>query len=551
MDSSVHPGGYRIEVSASGVSITAADDAGRRHAVTTLEQMRTPGHHPGSLPACEIEDWPDFPVRGVMLDISRDKVPTLETLRELAGRLASWKMNQLQLYTEHTFAYRGHEQVWKDASPFTPDELHDLDSYCAELGIELVPNQNALGHFDRWLKHDRYRPLAISPEGFYMLGVVHREAMTLDPAKLGSFTLVSDLLTQLAPHFTSRLFNIGLDEPFELPPQRAGEWVKWLARLRDLPALADHELLVWGDMLSSHPELIEELPPRVTICEWGYEENHPFDATCRRLEQAGTPFYVCPGTSSWLSITGRLENMLGNVAAAAAAGLAHGAGGYLVTDWGDLGHHQYLPVAEAGLAAAAAISWCAESNSQMDLDGLARLLDSRVFTDPASELGAAMVGLGRVHRMITPQLPNLSALFIHLAFPQWPVGAGITTGLSTDQLAAVEAQVGESLEHLERSRPQRPDGDLVVAEIRNAARLLLLACHDAGARLQGDGTLPSIGSEVRKKLSHDLEAIAAEHRRLWLARNRPGGLADSLAWLEHLKSCYESGAVDPNWFGPH
>lgn len=31
---------------------------------------------------------------------------------------------------EHTFAYSGHEEVWKDASPFTPAEIVELHAYC-------------------------------------------------------------------------------------------------------------------------------------------------------------------------------------------------------------------------------------------------------------------------------------------------------------------------------------------------------------------------------------------------------------------------------------
>lgn len=76
-----------------------------------------------------------------MLDISRSKVPTLATLRDLAGRLASWKINQLQLYMEHTFPYTGHEDVWRDASPISPDEILSLDAYCRERHIELVPTR--------------------------------------------------------------------------------------------------------------------------------------------------------------------------------------------------------------------------------------------------------------------------------------------------------------------------------------------------------------------------------------------------------------------------
>ena len=52
-----------------------------------------------------------FDHRAYMLDISRDKVPTMSTLRLLVELLARFGYNQLQLYIEHTFAYSAHEAV--------------------------------------------------------------------------------------------------------------------------------------------------------------------------------------------------------------------------------------------------------------------------------------------------------------------------------------------------------------------------------------------------------------------------------------------------------
>ena len=83
-----------------------------------------------------------------MLDISRDKVPRMDTLYALVDMLAGWKINQVQLYTEHTFAYRQHPDVWAEASPMTGDEILALDAFCRERHIELVPNQNSFGHMD-------------------------------------------------------------------------------------------------------------------------------------------------------------------------------------------------------------------------------------------------------------------------------------------------------------------------------------------------------------------------------------------------------------------
>ena len=82
----------------------------------------------------------------------------MATLFGLVDLLASWKINQLQLYTEHTFAYQRHRTVWADASPMTAAEIQELDRYCQKHFVDLVPNQNSLGHLERWLKTSRVCP---------------------------------------------------------------------------------------------------------------------------------------------------------------------------------------------------------------------------------------------------------------------------------------------------------------------------------------------------------------------------------------------------------
>ncbi len=128
MDGGIGPQGYRLEVGEGKVTISSADRAGAFYAEQTLAQLRR--QFGQTLPQVRIEDGPDFAVRGIMLDISRDKVPTMQTLYELVDLFAAMKINQLQLYTEHTFAYSRHPEVWKDASPMTADQIRALDRYC-------------------------------------------------------------------------------------------------------------------------------------------------------------------------------------------------------------------------------------------------------------------------------------------------------------------------------------------------------------------------------------------------------------------------------------
>ena len=170
------------------------------YAICTLVQILQQSHR--GLPCLTISDWPDFPARGVMLDISRDKVPTMETLFDLVDMLASWKVNQLQLYTENAFAYRRHPVVWANASPMTGQEVMALDQYCRQRYVELVPNQNSFGHMQRWLVHAQYSHLGEGAE----------PNCTLCPTDPASLAFVSSLYDELLPHFSSSLFNVGCDE---------------------------------------------------------------------------------------------------------------------------------------------------------------------------------------------------------------------------------------------------------------------------------------------------------------------------------------------------
>ena len=127
---------YSLSIGREGVEIEAGTDSGFYRGLTTLSQIiQIKGR---LLPCIQIEDKPDLEVRGYMLDISRCKVPTQESLFQLIDTLASLKFNQLQFYTEHTFAYSGASAVWGEASPWTAEEIQALDRHAASHGIELI-----------------------------------------------------------------------------------------------------------------------------------------------------------------------------------------------------------------------------------------------------------------------------------------------------------------------------------------------------------------------------------------------------------------------------
>ncbi|MCL2105381.1 MAG: family 20 glycosylhydrolase, partial [Kiritimatiellaeota bacterium] len=539
----------RLTITGGGVSATAPDRGGLFYAAVTFAQIvRLAGGR--ALPCCEIEDAPDFPLRGVMLDVSRDKVPTLDTLLWLVDRLADLKFNHLQLYVEHTFAYRNHREVWQHASPLTADDIHALDAHCAARCIELVPNQNSFGHMERWLAHPRYLPLAELPQGGAPLpwGGVQEAPSALCPTDPRTFALLAELYDEYLPNFSSRLFNVGCDETFDLRGGgrsrqhigRLGEgrvYLDYLLRLHGMLAERGFRMAFWGDIIISHPGLVPEIPKDALVLEWGYEADHPFDAHGAKFAAAGVPFCVCPGTSSWNSLGGRTDNMIANLTSAAENGLKHGACGYIVCDWGDGGHWHPLALSFPGLTVAAGLSWCLETNR------------GAPWTDAADAhltegLGKTLFALGEVYRLCGATRGNGTELFHILSKPLTrPVAEGVTWEKLRDvyhRTCELEKSLPDPLRTITwwrrllcaiRGKPLFERESILQQELRHAIHLTQAAVMKGWGMLDKTASTEKTQEQIQRLMNHLIE----DHRRVWLLRNREGGLADSIKRLERIR----------------
>ncbi|HKI87219.1 MAG TPA: glycoside hydrolase family 20 zincin-like fold domain-containing protein [Thermoanaerobaculia bacterium] len=543
--STAHPQGYRLLASSEGVEIIASTAAGLHHGGSTLTQWLALGaKEEVRLPLGEIEDWPDLDRRAVLLDVSRDKVPTLATLTALADRLAGWKVNELQLYFEHAFAYRGHEIVWRDASPLTPADIRVFDRHCRNVGIELVPNQNSFGHLHRWLVHEPYRRLAECPLGIEHPFSRRREPFSLCPIDPGAIALIEDLFDQLLPCFSSQQANVGLDETFDLGRCRSRQacarrgretvYLEFLRRVHGLLTARRHRMQFWGDILLEHPERLAEVPDDVIPLAWGYEADHPFTESADRLQATGLSYYLCPGTSSWLSFGGRLDNALYNMSNAARAAHDSKASGLLIADWGDQGHLQPLPVSYLPLLAGAGAAWTARSSLEPSSRNWSQVFDRLVL--PGAGLGELVCGLGRVHRLLGTPDRNGTALF-HLLASWWdPIDHPRYRRLTTAALDRVEAALEElGPRRLESADPDGSEGS-VRRELEWVAAALLLAVRVGRARLAARDKLRDIPPDERRALARGVRELVEERRALWLGRNRPGGLDDAVAPLDELAS---------------
>jgi hypothetical protein len=259
--------------------------------------------------------------------------------------------------------------------------------------------------------------------------------------------------------------------------------------------------MFWGDMILKYPEYVDRLPKDLIALDWGYEGNHPFEAETEKFRKAGLDFYVCPGTSSWNSLAGRVENMRENMAAAESAGRRNAAKGFLVTDWGDGGHWQPLAASLPGIVLG---GWFAEYGPKANRMDLEEALDG-IMGVP---LGGTLLRLGTLYLRGGALRANASELYKILSGDR---GYSRHCGLTDSVLAEISA-VAEGCRHTAAAFTSSTiygPGSVWAEEIVYMSNLIDAACNRRDERR--------------------LRALREEHRRVWLLRNRLGGLEDSLS----------------------
>ncbi len=560
--------GYRINITTAGIDIEAGGDAGLFYALVTLGQIIEQCE--GTIPTLKITDWPDMDTRGVMLDISRDKVPSMETLFGIVDFLARMKYNHLQLYVEgFSFAYESFRELWeKTETPITGEEMQLLDRYCAERFIDLVPNQNSLGHMSAWLATDRFRDLAECPGGYKLMGLIDMNS-TLDVSDKRSMELVRQMTEDMLPWFSSGYFNANLDEPFELgkcknrkPAKEKGVgqlYIDYVKELESFIRSKGKRMMMWGDITTRHPEIISQVPADVVMIEWGYESIHPFETNCRRYHEAGLDYMVAPGTSSWTSITGRTDNMMENIRNAVAGGLKYNAKGMLLTDWGDMGHWQYWPVSYAPLVYGAGLSWNYSSKDDLPL---ADFLNRSVFADRSDIMGSLVLNMGRYNQFEEYEMLNMTTTMLTFIL-------GLTDKVIVDAIAgkmqdglfdligyddeltanvrrrfdnpgpydyrSIVSYTGMLRRRLAETEMDRADAQLIKDEYSNAVNMIHLGAHARQYMMYRRENSAEENIRLLEKIISLSVAVEEEHIRLWLARNREGGLERSLLLIRQLR----------------
>lgn len=298
-----------------------------------------------------MEEIVNFESNGMMLDCSRNCVPTTDTIKKFVLSLAESGMNRLYLYMEDTLEIEGYPYWGYMRGRLSKAEIQECDTFASSFGVTLVPCIQTLAHLGSVLKQpvfEKYQDID--------------DIILLKEPK--SKELLSALLKTVSECFSGKIVHLGMDEAanlgrgkylekhgFEDPAKLMKEHLDWLlslcAKLRLTP-------VIWSDMylklnfgvdnyysLSGNelPQEEENLSREICLCYWDYyNEGKEFYKKYIHLHQKlGNPLIFAGGAWTWNGVSPGISKAFKTTEDALEACCAAGVKDIFFTAWMDNG----------------------------------------------------------------------------------------------------------------------------------------------------------------------------------------------------------------------
>ena len=345
---------YDIVITKNSITVTAHSPQGLfygaqslklliKHQYITKENLNMPLYH--------IYDYPSLEYRGWMDDISRGPIPTMDFIKEQIRRLAEYKFNFFNLYTEHLFKL----DEYPDIAPtdgLTTEEIKELTEYAKDYYIEFIGNQQCFAHAEKTLDNPFYDDIKDTRFNF-------------NPGVEETYEFLETLLGETAQAYESKYFNINCDETEGLGNGKAKSYVDSLGsenaycqhinKVYDILQKYNKNVMMWGDILAKNPEMIKQLPEDIQFIVWSYGGRDSFDEMIAPFKNSGHTFWIAPGASCWASSFPYIDNYIKNIAHFNRDGYKNGAKGVINTAWDDYGETMFNSTWHA-------MVWCAETS---------------------------------------------------------------------------------------------------------------------------------------------------------------------------------------------
>lgn len=356
---------YELDSTGDNI-ILKGDKKGLWHGMQTVLQIVS--QTGAAFPRVKIEDYPTLSNRGHYMDVTRGRIPKVEWIKKWIDQLAYYKINQFQLYIEHSYLFRDLTELWRDDTPYTAKDIMELDQYCLERGIEMVPSLSSFGHLYKLLSTKEYKHLCELEDSdqkpFSVLGRMQHH--TVDVTNPESMALIKEMISEFMGLCSSKQFNICADETFDLGTGKSKEkadkvgksrlYIEYVKELAEFLVENNRRPMFWGDVIVGFPELIKELPEETICLTWGYAVNQR-DYETMKMAEAGATQYCCPGCCGWNEIVNLNWNSYNNIKLMSQHAQKYGAIGLLNTDWGDFLHVNHPDFSLVGMIYGAAFSW--------------------------------------------------------------------------------------------------------------------------------------------------------------------------------------------------
>ena len=532
---------YHLIIQEDRVQIISKTEKAAFYGLVTLKQLQSEQ----IIETQEIKDKPDLEVRGLMLDISRAKVLNVSSIKKIIDLVAELKYNHLELYVEgFSYEYKNIKEALADKNYLTQEEYLEVEKYAIEKYIDFVPNQNGFGHMSDWLALDKFKELAECPDGFEIWGS-KRPPSTLDPTNPKSFELVKQMYEEMIPFTKSKYFNMNFDEPYELGHGKSKQeclktstedvYIEYLEKLANVVRKYNKTPMIWGDVLVKHPDKISKLSKDIVFIDWGYNKAYDFVNHAKMLEELKVKYLLAPGTSTWSSITGRFIDMKETIENSTYASKKYHGLGILLTDWGDMGHLQYLPSSYLGFIYGAMLSW-----SRGTIEDAEKYL-AIILNDET--LAKVIVELSHYHELEGEYRDYGTRLFASIMWAEHGRRQDDKVNFFLNRMKSniISYEAVQKLHDLfiqEKNKLQNAKECLEKDEIKNAI-LLLETLLDINERLHSylDNCIVNFDEPIK-----NLEKYLENHKKLWLARNIKEGYAFSanrINWLIEMLMCLD------------
>lgn len=541
-DASIAGDGYRLSADSGGIKISAGSDVGVFYAVASLKELLFASGGE-SVPHCEISDSPDFERRSYMLDISRCRMPKLKILKRYADILSALKYNEFLMYMENTdcMKYPAFPELNRDIDCLTPDDIEELDRYCAERFIDLVPKINCFGHMKAWLALPEYRHLEV--------GYPKAHTATINILEEESLELLDRIFSSVIPCFSSEYVDIGMDEAFGLGKYQLEQicrekgkdrvFVDYLEKICDYVRKKFGKTVIFDSMsVQDSPHTYDDLPENIVALNWSYDliGNSRAERRCIELKKRGIPICMSCGTANWLSFTGRFDVMSFNLRTFGELGRRYGARTYNLTDWGCGEGHMHHPVwSMVPAALGAQYAWNVgeeqfgegESFKQDYIYAAQAYADKYIF---GAQISKYLYKLQQYY-LLEPERIHSSTMCClmfrkKLTETEYPGFFDLKKCGEDFYFDNVISYVKKVLKDFENV----PCGEFLKREVINNADMVILAEELMKIRLH-----QSVSAEKAAYLTALIDKIADEYKLLWQRLNFDKGMEDFLSQLDNKK----------------